>query len=76
MREGDVRHGARGGDLGPEDARALLRAWLVAMDLGIDERNLLELLQEGELSHPDLYRRGRRIHERKLAAAVAARSSR
>ena len=40
------------------------------MDLGIDEHNLLELLQEGELSHPDLYRRGRRIHERKLAAAV------
>ncbi len=71
MREGDVRHGAAGGDLGAEDARALLRAWLVAMDLGVNERNLLELLQEGEISHPDLYRRGRRIHERKLAAAVA-----
>jgi glycosyltransferase involved in cell wall biosynthesis/predicted metal-dependent phosphoesterase TrpH len=70
MREGDVRHGASSGDLGAEDARALLRAWLVAMDLGIDERNLLELLQEGEISHPDLYRRGRRIHERKLADAV------
>jgi glycosyltransferase involved in cell wall biosynthesis len=28
------------------------------------------LLQEGELSHPDLYRRARRIHERKLAGAV------
>ena len=41
------------------------------MDLGVNERNLLELLQEGEISHPDLYRRGRRIHERKLAAAVA-----
>ena len=70
MREGDVRHGASTGDLGPEDARALLRSWLVAMDFGIDESNLLELLQEGEISHPDLYRRGRRIHERKLAAAV------
>ncbi len=70
MREGDVRHGAAGNDLGAKDARALLRAWLVAMDLGIDERNLLELLQEGEISHPDLYRRGRRIHERKLAEAV------
>jgi glycosyltransferase involved in cell wall biosynthesis/predicted metal-dependent phosphoesterase TrpH len=74
MREGDVRHGAAGGDLGPEDARALLRSWLVAMDVDpahpINERNLLELLQEGEISHPDLYRRGRRIHERKLAAAV------
>jgi glycosyltransferase involved in cell wall biosynthesis len=40
------------------------------MDLDIDEDNLLELLQEGELSHPDLYRRARRIHERKLADAV------
>jgi glycosyltransferase involved in cell wall biosynthesis len=70
MREGDVRHGAVGTDLGPDDGRALLRAWLVAMDLDIDEGNLLELLQEGELSHPDLFRRARRIHERKLAAAV------
>jgi glycosyltransferase involved in cell wall biosynthesis/predicted metal-dependent phosphoesterase TrpH len=70
MREGNVRHGAAGGDLGAEDARALLRAWLLSMDLGVNERNLLELLQEGEISHPDLYRRGRRIHERKLAAAV------
>jgi glycosyltransferase involved in cell wall biosynthesis/predicted metal-dependent phosphoesterase TrpH len=70
MREGDVRHGQVGGDLTAEDARALLRAWLDAMDLDIDEANLLELLQEGELSHPDLYRRARRIHERKLADGV------
>ena len=71
MHEGDARRGATAGDLGPDDATALVRAWLEAMDLGIDERNLIELLQEGELSHPDLYRRGCRIHERKLAAAVA-----
>jgi glycosyltransferase involved in cell wall biosynthesis/predicted metal-dependent phosphoesterase TrpH len=70
MREGDVRHGAVGTDLGPEDARALLRSWLGSMDLEVDEAELLELLQEGELSHPDLYRRARRIHERKLAGAV------
>ncbi|MBV9839562.1 MAG: glycosyltransferase [Solirubrobacterales bacterium] len=70
MREGDVRHGKVGADLGPEDARSLLRAWLAAMDLRIDEGNLLELLREGEVSHPDLYRRARRIHERKLAAAA------
>ncbi len=70
MREGDVREGTVGADLGPDDARALLRAWLEGMDLDIDEANLLELLQEGELSHPDLYRRARRIHERKLAAAI------
>ncbi|MGA2928045.1 MAG: glycosyltransferase [Solirubrobacteraceae bacterium] len=70
MREGDVRHGAVTGDLGPGDAHALLRGWLLAMDLDIDECNLLELLQEGELSHPDLERRARRIHERKLKGAV------
>ena len=70
MREGDVRHGGVASDLGPENARALLRAWLMAMDLDIDEAVLLEMLQEGELSHPDLYRRARRIHERKLASAV------
>ncbi|MGI8902795.1 MAG: glycosyltransferase [Solirubrobacteraceae bacterium] len=70
MREGDARHGAVGADLGPRDARALLRAWLLAMDLEIDEVDLLVALQEGELSHPDLYRRARRIHERKLAGAV------
>lgn len=72
MREGDVRRGAAGTDLGPDDARALLRSWLISMNLGIDEETLLELLQEGELSHPDLSRRARRIHERKLAQAVQA----
>src|SRR6201995_981248 len=76
MREGDVRRGGAGSDLGPEDARALLRSWLVSMDTDpthpIDEETLLELLQEGELSHPDLCRRARRIHERKLAQAVQA----
>src|SRR6201994_2352816 len=70
MREGGVRRGGAGTDLGPDDSRALLRSWLASMDLGIDEETLLELLQEGELSHPDLCRRARRIHERKLAQAV------
>ena len=70
MCEGDVRSGAVTADLGPQDALALLRAWLEGMDLEIDERRLLRALQEGELSHPDLYRRARRIHERRLAAAV------
>jgi glycosyltransferase involved in cell wall biosynthesis/predicted metal-dependent phosphoesterase TrpH len=70
MREGDVRSGHVGTDLGPEDARALLRSWLESMDLRFDEQRLLELLQDGELAHPDLFRRARRIHERKLAGAV------
>ena len=70
MCEGDVRRGERSADLGPADARALLRSWLSGMELRMDEYQLLEMLQEGELGHPDLYRRARRIHERKLGAAV------
>jgi glycosyltransferase involved in cell wall biosynthesis len=38
--------------------------------MGLEAANLIELLQEGEISHPDLYRQGRRIHERKLAGSV------
>ncbi len=70
MCEGDSRRGAVGADLGPGDARALLRSWLTGMELQVDERELLAMLQEGELGHPDLFRRARRIHERKLATAV------
>jgi glycosyltransferase involved in cell wall biosynthesis/predicted metal-dependent phosphoesterase TrpH len=70
LREGDARHGAGNADLGAEDALALLRAWLAAMDLDVDEHKLLTKLQEGELSHGDLDRRARRVHERKLAAVV------
>jgi glycosyltransferase involved in cell wall biosynthesis/predicted metal-dependent phosphoesterase TrpH len=70
MSEGDVRSGTVGGDLGPEDALALLRGWLSSMNLDVDERKLLEHLQDGELSHPDLERRARRIHERALARVV------
>jgi glycosyltransferase involved in cell wall biosynthesis len=70
MREGDVRRGAIGADLGPDDARGLLRAWLTAVELNIDERELLTVLQADDFSHADLFRRARRIHERKLAATV------
>ncbi|HEX5192287.1 MAG TPA: glycosyltransferase [Solirubrobacteraceae bacterium] len=72
MREGHVRVGAAQADLGPRDAVALLRAWLEAMELELDEQQLLYALQAGELGHPDLERRARRIHERWLAEAVDA----
>ena len=71
MCEGDARHGQVGSDLGPEDGRALLRTWLQTMDMDIDEDELLTRLQDGRLSHPDLERRARRLHERQLAAAVS-----
>jgi glycosyltransferase involved in cell wall biosynthesis len=70
MREGDARRGAIGAGLGPDDARALLRAWLDAVELGLAERDLLALLQHEDFSHADLFRRARRAHERKLAVAV------
>jgi glycosyltransferase involved in cell wall biosynthesis/predicted metal-dependent phosphoesterase TrpH len=70
MREGDARQGSAGADLTAEDALALLRAWLLSMNLDVDEHRLLQLLQNGELTHADLDRRARRVHERKLAAVV------
>jgi len=72
MTEGDARSGAIGCDLGPEDARALLRAWLDAVDLNVSERELLALLQSDGFSHADLERRARRCHERRLQRAVGA----
>jgi glycosyltransferase involved in cell wall biosynthesis/predicted metal-dependent phosphoesterase TrpH len=70
MCEGDARHGSDGSDLATADALALLRAWLLSMDLDVDEHKLLQQLQDGELTHADLDRRARRVHERKLAAVV------
>jgi glycosyltransferase involved in cell wall biosynthesis/predicted metal-dependent phosphoesterase TrpH len=71
MTEGDARTGQMGADLCPEDGRALLRAWLDAVDLRLSERDLLALLQSDGFSHAALERRARRCHERGLERAVA-----
>ena len=70
MREGELRQGEDAADVSAADARALLRAWLDGLDLGIDGDELLHRLQDGRLSHADLERRANRVHERKLAEAV------
>jgi len=71
MREGDARSGdAVGTDLSADDARALLRAWLDAIEFDGTEAELLARLQDEDFSHADLYRKARRAHERKLAAKV------
>jgi glycosyltransferase involved in cell wall biosynthesis len=70
MVEGDARIGVDGGDLGPADARAVLRAWLEAVELDMDEHELVAHLQSDGFSHAGLERRARRSHERRLAAAV------
>ncbi len=70
MREGDARTGALGTGLVPDDARALLRAWLSSVELDLGASELLAYLQAEDFSHADLFRRARRAHERKLARAV------
>jgi glycosyltransferase involved in cell wall biosynthesis/predicted metal-dependent phosphoesterase TrpH len=70
MSEGDARSGALAADMGPGDARALLRAWLAAIDLDLPDRELLAYLQSDGFSHSELFRRARRCHERKLQASV------
>jgi glycosyltransferase involved in cell wall biosynthesis/predicted metal-dependent phosphoesterase TrpH len=68
--QGTAREGAIVADLGPEDARALLDSWLCSIGIELRGRALIEHLQSEEFSHADLYRRARRIHDRRLRAAI------
>lgn len=68
--EGAEREGAIAADIGPEDARALLDSWLSSIGIELRGRELLAYLQADEFSHADLYRRARRVHDRRLRAAV------
>jgi glycosyltransferase involved in cell wall biosynthesis/predicted metal-dependent phosphoesterase TrpH len=73
--EGAAREGKVATDIGPDDARALLEAWLSSIELDLRGRELLAYLQADDFSHADLYRRARRTHERRLRGAVALGSS-
>ena len=69
MTEGDRRRGETGGDLGPEDARALLNAFVAAV--GVEPgRALIDYMQAEEFSHAELARHARRIHEARLREVV------
>jgi glycosyltransferase involved in cell wall biosynthesis/predicted metal-dependent phosphoesterase TrpH len=68
--EGAAREGKVAADIGPDDGRALLEAWLQSVGVDLRGRELLEYLQSDGFSHSDLYRRARRIHERRLRTAV------
>ncbi|HET7122407.1 MAG TPA: glycosyltransferase [Solirubrobacterales bacterium] len=70
--EGAAREGKVAADIGPEDARALLEAWLAGVGLELRGRELIAYMQSDGFSHADLYRRARRIHDRRLRAAVDA----
>jgi glycosyltransferase involved in cell wall biosynthesis len=66
MRDGQ----ARGAGVGPDDARALLCAWLRSLELDLDARGLLDLMQDEGFSHQGLQRRARCTHEGRLRHAV------
>ncbi len=71
LREGDRREGSAAGEVTPGDARALLSAWLRALDLDdLDGAQLIARMQDDDFSHGDLFRRACRAHERRLAGAV------
>jgi glycosyltransferase involved in cell wall biosynthesis/predicted metal-dependent phosphoesterase TrpH len=75
IREGAVREGKVAADIGPDDARALLEAWLASVGLDLRGSELIAHLQADDFSHADLYRRARRIHDRRLRAAVESGAS-
>jgi glycosyltransferase involved in cell wall biosynthesis/predicted metal-dependent phosphoesterase TrpH len=70
IREGAAREGKIAADVGPEDARALLEAWLDGVGLDLRGRELIAYMQSDGFSHADLYRRARRIHDRRLRTAI------
>jgi len=70
LSEGDQRRGQDNGDLVPDDARALLAAWMESVELTLTPAELLAHMQADDFAHADLFRRARRRHERKLGAAV------
>ena len=68
MSEGNVRRGEDGGEIGPEDARALLSAFTDAV--GVEPgRALIDYMQSEDFSHAELERKARRVHERRLREA-------
>jgi glycosyltransferase involved in cell wall biosynthesis/predicted metal-dependent phosphoesterase TrpH len=70
IREGGARAGKVAADIGPDDARCLLEAWLTGIGLELRGRELIAYLQSDGFSHADLYRHARRTHDRRLRAAV------
>ena len=75
LREGERRESSvsAGAPVTPADTRALLRAWMGALELDhLDVAGLIALMQDESFSHAGLYRRACRLHERKLRAAVEA----
>ncbi|HEY2636657.1 MAG TPA: glycosyltransferase, partial [Solirubrobacteraceae bacterium] len=77
--DGGERGGEAAADVGPADARALLAAWVDAVNLdaeaAADPMALVRAMQEEEFSHSELYRRARAAHEDRLRRAVKTGAS-
>ncbi|MCB0875871.1 MAG: glycosyltransferase, partial [Solirubrobacterales bacterium] len=69
--EGRAREGADGGEFSPDDARALLGAWLDALGIATGPE-LIELMQRDGYRHRDLFRRARSVHDSRLRAAASS----
>jgi predicted metal-dependent phosphoesterase TrpH len=52
--QGAAREGASAADIGPEDARALLGAWLDSIGVELRGRELIAWMQSSDFSHADL----------------------
>jgi glycosyltransferase involved in cell wall biosynthesis/predicted metal-dependent phosphoesterase TrpH len=73
--DGAERGGARDGELGPSEGRALLCTWLESLGLDAEAdgpEGIVEMMKRDDFSHGALYRRARRAHERRLRSAVSS----
>jgi glycosyltransferase involved in cell wall biosynthesis/predicted metal-dependent phosphoesterase TrpH len=70
MGQGDARSGPLAAELGPAHVCALLQAWLDSLGLDLSEPELLAWMQDDGFSDADLFRRAKRVHERRLRDAV------
>jgi glycosyltransferase involved in cell wall biosynthesis/predicted metal-dependent phosphoesterase TrpH len=74
--DGGERGGQIGTGVGPDDARALLAAWVEAVhldpDAAADPMALVRAMQADDFSHSELYRRARGAHALRLSAAIQA----
>jgi len=68
--DGEARGEAGGPDLGPDEALAMLRAWLESVDLAAEPMSLIAAMKADGFTHDDLYRRARRAHERRMREVV------
>jgi glycosyltransferase involved in cell wall biosynthesis/predicted metal-dependent phosphoesterase TrpH len=77
--DGGERGGESAAGVGPEDARALLAAWVEAVRLhpsaAANPMGLVRTMQADDFSHAELYRRARAAHETGLREAIEAGSS-